>query len=63
VVVVVEVDGPHVVRRSEHEVFDRVHRGQHGMVLVVVAVHAVAADRLHVARVIFQPTPKDIDPL
>lgn len=43
-VFVVGVDGPQVVGGAA-EIFHSQHRGQHGVVLVIVLVHAVSADR------------------
>ena len=37
------------------EALDRQHRGQHRMILVVVAVHAIAAHRMDVGHLGFQP--------
>ena len=54
VVLLLDVHRPDVVVGAE-DVLDREHRGEHRVVLVVVAVHAVAADRIHVRRVLVEP--------
>ena len=54
VVLLLDVHVPHVVVGAE-DVLDREHRGEHRVVLVVVAVHAVASDRMHVGRVLGDP--------
>src|SRR3954470_19408888 len=48
VVLLLDVDLPHVIGRTVDDVLDGEHRRVHGVVLVVVAVHAVAADRVNV---------------
>src|SRR6478736_1828136 len=55
VVLLLAVHLPHVVDRAGHDVLDREHRGVHRVVLVVVAVHAVAADRVHVGGAVGEP--------
>jgi hypothetical protein len=55
VVFLLDVDGPDVVVGAAGDVLGGEHRGVHRVVLVVVAVHAVAADGMHVGRVLRQP--------
>ena len=57
VVLLLDVDVPHVVGGALHDVLDRQHGRVHRVVLVVVAVHAVAPDRLHVGGVLAPATP------
>ena len=52
-VLLFDVHGPDVVVRAE-EVLDRQHRGVHGVVLVVVLVHAVAADEVQAASMLVE---------
>src|SRR5262249_53723453 len=42
------VHRPDVVRRAVEDVLHAEHRGEHRVILVVVPVHAVAPDRVHV---------------
>src|SRR5438105_1651214 len=60
VVLLVDVDTPDVVIGAE-DVLHRQHRGVHRMVLVVVAVHAVAADGIDVGRVLLEPGAHRLD--
>src|SRR5262249_48912893 len=57
VVLLFDIHRPHVVVRTE-DVLDRQHRGIHRVILVVVTVHAVTADGIHVGRVLGDPTRK-----
>jgi hypothetical protein len=63
VVVLFDVDRPHVVLLAVGYVLDGEERGEHRVVLVVVTVHAVAADRVHVRRILGEPFPDDVDVL
>ena len=55
VVLLLDVDRPDVVMGAE-DVLDGQHRRVHRVVLVVVLVHAVATDRMHVGRVLARTT-------
>src|SRR3954470_11529673 len=55
VVFLLDVDLPDVVRHAVGDGLHREHRGVHRVVLVVVLVHAVAADRVDVRSVGVEP--------
>ena len=57
---VLHVHAPDVVIRPE-DILHRQHCGQHRVILIVVLVHAVAADRVHVRRVLLDPAPQHVD--
>ena len=47
------IDAPHIVV-SAVNVVNREHRGEHGVVLVVVLVHAITADKVNIGNPITQ---------
>src|SRR5205823_7118757 len=51
VVLLLDIDRPQVVALAQ-DILHREHRGEHRMILVVVAVHAIAADRLQVGEIV-----------
>src|SRR3954454_21927472 len=63
VVLLLDVDLPDVVRHAVGDGLHREHRGVHRVVLVVVLVHAVAADRVDVRRVGVEPATEHVDVL
>ena len=48
---------------ARHDILDRQHRGHHRVVLVVVAVHAVASDKVQRGMLRFQFFPHDLNAL
>jgi hypothetical protein len=51
----VSVDLPEIVKvRVGQNIFDAEHRGHHGVILIVILVHAVAADEVQVRITILQ---------
>src|SRR5213078_375832 len=55
VVLLLDVHAPDVVVRAGGDVLGRQHRRVHRVVLVVVPVHAVAADGVDVRRAVVEP--------
>ena len=52
---------PNVVTRTIDEVFDGEHCRVHGMVLIVVAVHSVTANRVNIASALSKPAAQRVD--
>src|SRR5581483_4067013 len=63
VILGLDVYRPRVMPRAVEDVLDGQHRRVHRVVLVVVLVHAVATDRVHVAGVLLEPAAHDVDVL
>ena len=56
-----DIDLPHVVGGAVDDVLDGEHRRVHRVVLIVVAMHAVAAHRVDIGDVRVEPASQHID--
>jgi len=60
VILLFNIDGPHVMG-SAVDVVDGQHCGEHRVILVVVLVHAVSTDEVHVWHVLVEVVCNDLD--
>src|SRR5207302_2158971 len=55
VVLLLGIRGPHagLIRNAGHNIIHRNHRGQHGVILIIVLVHTVAPDQEKVGEAVY----------
>ena len=50
----IRIDAPKIVSLPEHDIANREHSGQHGMVLIIVTMKPVATNRLKIFQAIYE---------